>query len=69
MYVIADENGAIVNLTNVPLFGEKVTLMACFHDEDDALKILYQLQTGLGLQGHHVHSLGASFMVETLDEG
>ena len=68
MYVIADANGAIVNITNVPLFGNKVTVMACFHDEDDALKILYELQAGLGLQGHHIESLGATFLVETLEE-
>lgn len=68
MYVIADADGAIVNITNVPLFGNKVTVMACFQHETDALKTLYELETGLGLKGHHVESLGSSFLVETLEK-
>lgn len=63
MFVIVDDNYALARITHVPLFGNKVEIMACFYKEDDALNTLYEMER-LGLKGHHVENIGPTFIVE-----
>jgi two-component SAPR family response regulator len=64
MYVIVDDNNAILRIVKVPLFGNKVEMLACFNKETDALKILYELESGLGVKGHRIANTGDAFYVE-----
>jgi hypothetical protein len=64
MYIIVDDNNAIMRIGHVPLFGHKVELLACFYKETDALKILFELENGLDLKGHRVENTGDAFFVE-----
>jgi hypothetical protein len=64
MHVIVDDKNKILRFVKVPLFGNKVELMACFYNETDALRTLYEVETGLGLQGHRVVDAGDGFYTE-----
>lgn len=63
MYVIVDEQNAILRIGHVPLYGNKVELLACFKKETDALKTLYECELQ-GLKGHRVENTGDTFLVE-----
>jgi hypothetical protein len=64
MYVIVDENNAILRLRNAPLYGNYVELLACFHNETDALKTLFVLEQEGLIEGHRVENTGDTFYVE-----
>jgi hypothetical protein len=63
MYVIVDDQNAILRIAHVPLFGNKIELLACFTKETDALKTLYEIEQA-GLKGHRVENTGDTFFVE-----
>ena len=64
MYIIVDDNNAILRIVKVPLFGNKVEILACFYKETDALRILYELENGLGVKGHRIENTGDGFYIE-----
>lgn len=63
MYVIVDGDNKILRIGHVPLFGNKVELLACFYTETDALETLYEVETALGLKGHRITNTGDTFDV------
>ena len=63
MYIIVNKANSILRINNVPLFGNKIALLACFYTEDDALKTLYECEKN-GLIGHHVANTGDAFFIE-----
>ena len=67
MYLIVSQDNSIVRIVNVPLFGNKVEMMACFYHENDALRTLFELEKQ-GLTGHHIENIGARFSVEPEEE-
>jgi hypothetical protein len=63
MFVIVDDENKIARIGNIPLFGIKVEMMACFYTENDALQILFELEEGGLLKGHRVEDTGDPFHV------
>jgi hypothetical protein len=63
MFVIVDAENKIARIGNVPLFGHKAEVLACFYREDDALKILFELEEAGLLKGHRVEDTGDTFDV------
>jgi hypothetical protein len=62
MYAIVNEDNGIARIGHVPLYGNKVTLMAIFLTEEDALNTLFQMELGLGVKDNHVENIGKTFI-------
>jgi hypothetical protein len=64
MYLIVNGDNSILRIKKVPLFGNKVEMLACFYKETDALNTLYELETGMDLKGHRIYNTGDEFYIE-----
>ena len=53
-YVLCDGQGNILNLLGVPMFDRKVSIVAMFCEESDALEVLYAIENMGGLPTKHV---------------
>jgi hypothetical protein len=64
MYIIVNDDNSIMRIKCIPLFGHKVEMLACFYNETDALKILYEVETELEIKGHRIENTGDGFYIE-----
>ena len=65
MYIIVNKDNGILNIGDVPLFGKKVTMMACFLTEEDALNTLYEIEKA-GITDHRIENFGADFVIDSI---
>jgi hypothetical protein len=57
MYVICDSDFKIVHFEGIRVFGVKVSMLACFTSEKDALEVLFNMEDGNVIQGHTVRQV------------
>ena len=68
-YIICDEAGGVLNIKGVPMFERKVTILAMFGEESDALEILYAIENMGGLPTKHVIRRIEDTLTATLIQG
>jgi hypothetical protein len=62
LYIICDKNNAVMSIDSVPIFGEHVSIPAIFNEEEDALAVLFKIESlKLTDVPHMVHKITGGF--------